>query len=47
MPEDFNIECAAESSSASFNDEIRNTSLNEVDEHAINTAVLANILEIR
>ena len=47
MSEDLNLECADEISSASFNDEIKNTCLNDVNERAINTAVLAGILEIR
>lgn len=46
MSEDFNLQCTEENSSASFNDEIKSTCLNDVDERAINTAVLAGILEI-
>jgi hypothetical protein len=47
MSKDFNLECAEENSSASFIDEIKSICLNDVDERAINTAVLAGILEIR
>jgi len=47
MSEDFSLECEAENSSAQFNNEIRNTCLNGVDEPTFNTAVLAGTLEIR
>jgi hypothetical protein len=46
MSEDFSLECIAGNCSALFNDEIMNTCLNGVDERAINTAVLAGVLEM-